>query len=174
MKEQKRVASINMTKAGFECMEALTKKTGLPRKEVVSRALVDAFNGTKNETIVKFKLPDPLHVVELRKDIVSIEAAADEIRKGLYSIRSRDPKQADKIAGILNDVKNLLISFESISETLKEKHRLLDGLSAADHARLPEALSWLARLKESAAGKADGPKRIAKYDVLERLVKLAV
>ena len=174
MKDQKRVASINLTKAGYEAMEALTKKTQLPRKEVVSRALLDSLNGTKNETIVKFKLPDPLHVVELRKDIVTVEAAAEDVRKGLYSIRPRDPEQADKIAKLLGKVHKLLISFESISETLKEKHRLLEGLTAADHARLLDLIEWVDGFRPAAQGKNDSAKRMARYDLVERLVKLAI
>jgi hypothetical protein len=174
MKEQKRLASINLTKAGFEAMEALTKKTQLSRKEVVSKSLEDSLNGTKNETIVKFKFSDPILVIELRKEIIALESAADTLRKALYSIRPRDDKQADKIGNILYQIQDMLPAFERIGETLKEKHRLLDGLTPADHAALPAILPWLNNLRKSAEGQPDKAKRLARHDLIERLVKLAV
>jgi hypothetical protein len=176
-REQKRVASINMTKEGFEAMMTMTKKTGFSRKEVVSRALVSALTNSMSEPVVRFNFVEPLLLVELRKDVVALETAAEGLRRGLFAARwqSRDD-DPNQIVNLIREVQALLPKFDQLGGEIAEKHQLLLGLTPADHAELSGILGWIETTRRAASegAQADQSKRMARYDLIERLVRLAI
>jgi hypothetical protein len=125
---------------------------------------------------VKFKLPDPTVLLELRRDVVALESAADDVRKALYAIRPRDPKQAELLAVTISKIQRQLEVWDAFDLVLREKQKLLEGLTPDDHKRIPSLFSWLDGMRENAKAKEikDPEIRIARYDLLEKILKLIV
>ncbi|MBA2271345.1 MAG: hypothetical protein H0W20_12255 [Chthoniobacterales bacterium] len=177
MKEQKRLASINLTKEAYDALETIAKKTKLSRKDIVSAALTKAESLVMGNSAVKFNLADPVVLVELRRDVVALEAAAEEIRKALYAIRPKDPKQAELLTTQITRIQKQLEDWDTFDVVLREKQKLLNGLTSDDHGRISGLLSWLDGMKENiknAKDLKDAPTRLARYDLLERILKLIV
>jgi hypothetical protein len=108
--------------------------------------------------------------------VVALEAAADDIRKALYAIRPRDPKQAELLAAEISKIQRQMIHWNNVDVVLREKQKLLHGLTPDDHKSIPGLLGWLDGMREVAKGKdvKDGKARMERYDLLERILKLIV
>ncbi len=176
-KEQVRIASINLTEAAFQALLAIQKKTGKSRRDIISAAILDQLAPTLNQTVLRFKFPDPSLLLDLRLEVVEMVSSAETIRKGLYSIRPTDIKQKETVVEQINKVQTWLTKADKLELNLQEKQRLLTELTPDDHAALLVLVPWISTMRKSALG-LDNPqekkKRLARSELLAKLVKLAI
>lgn len=173
-KDQKRVASINLRDDGYDALITLQKRTGLSRKDVISNALVESLNKSLAAPIVKFKLTEPLFLLELRRDVVSLEAAAKSLRFRIHSEKHKDPTQLPVLVLELQKLKAVVEGLQVLETVIRTKNGLLEGLNASDYEGLKKLPAWCASMRKTAqsATPTDKAKRLARYDLIERIALL--
>jgi hypothetical protein len=172
-KEQVRIASVNLTEAAFQALLAIQKKTGKSRRDIISAAIVDQLAPTLNQTVLRFKFPDPSLLLDLRLEVVEMVSAAEQIRKGLYSVRPTDKEQKETVTKHIHKVQTWLTKADEMEVTLQEKQKLLNGLTVADYNNIPKLLQWLESGRKSAEFATDKKVRLAVFALIETLLKLA-
>jgi lysyl-tRNA synthetase class I len=173
-KEQVRIASINLTEAAFQALLAIQKKTGNSRRDIISAAIVDHLAPTLNQTVLRFKFPEPSLLLDLRLEVVEMVSAAEQIRKGLYSVRPTDKEQKETVSKHINKVQKWLTKADEMEVNLQEKQKLLNALTPVDYERIPKVLEWLVGMRDSAKTSTDKKARIERYDIIEKLCNLSI
>lgn len=171
-KSQKRMASINLSDEVFGLLTSEQKRTGLSRKELISMALMESANKAQSAPIVRFKLTEPLFLMELRRDVISLEAIAKNLRFRIHKEKNKDPTQLPAVVLELHKLKEVVEGLQTLETVIREKRGLLDGLTASDYEGLKQLPTWLTKMRRSAEAAPDKAKRLARYDLIERVVRL--
>jgi hypothetical protein len=174
MKEQKRVASFSLTDAGYQALLTLEKRTKKSRKDVVSSALTKALGTTMDQPTVTFRLPSPEEVMFLRTEIVNLESSADDLIKALFGLRPKDKDQSKGIAALIVQLQEHIKDLRVLDGVLKNKQHMLKELSPSEYKLLPKLIQFNEEQREAALGKTNEASRIARADLLLKILKIVV
>jgi hypothetical protein len=174
MKEMKRVASFSLTEAGYQALLTLEKRTKKTRKEVVSSSLTAALGTTLSQPVITFQLPSPEEVMFLRTEILNLECSADDLIKALFGLRPKDKDQSKHIAGLITQIQDHIKDLRVLDRILSNKQHLLKSLSASDYKLIPKLIDKAEEMKVAAFGKHDSTSRLARAEVLLKLLRIVV